>query len=70
VVWRSCQRIARQARRQGLDGLLVPSAALTGETNLVVFGTAIYKVAEGSSSVRFPPRLMRRLERHVRKRRS
>jgi hypothetical protein len=27
-------------------------------------------VAEGSSSVRFPPRLMRRLERHVRKRRS
>ena len=63
--WGPCLRVARRARRQGLDGLLVPSAALAGETNLVVFGTALHKVIEGSSSVRSAPRSMRGVDRVV-----
>jgi hypothetical protein len=32
-----CHRLAEEARRQGYTGLLVPSGAVSGESNLIVY---------------------------------
>jgi RES domain-containing protein len=53
--WSRCQQVADDARAAGFDGLLAPSAALAGETTLVVFAHAMHKVDAEHSRVQRPP---------------
>ena len=39
--WAACQAMAERARADGVAGLIVPSAALPGTRNLVLFGPRI-----------------------------
>lgn len=57
--WTTCQRLASLARAAGLDGILAPSAALPGQTNLVVFASALAKLTAGSSRITHPPVALR-----------
>jgi RES domain-containing protein len=52
---KECQDLGARARAAGFDGLLVPSAALAGATNLVVFAHALHKVHVEASEVVAPP---------------
>ena len=50
-----CQQIASAARAAGFDGILAPSAAIRGESTLVVFWPAMAKVREEHSRIQRPP---------------
>jgi hypothetical protein len=55
-----CQELAEQAQSAGFEGILAPSAALSGEVTLAVFGAAISKITvELDRGVRrAPPRMI------------
>lgn len=50
-----CQEIAKAARDSGFDAILAPSAAVRGESTLVIFPRGMAKVEEENSRVRRPP---------------
>ena len=56
-----CQELGEAARAAGFEGILAPSAALTGETILVVFPSSIAKVTEEHSRVQRAPARLRAL---------
>jgi RES domain-containing protein len=64
-----CQDIADADRSAGLDGILAPSAALSGEATLVVFPAAIDRVVEEHSRIQRPPRTLLRWLPQVRRQR-
>ncbi|GIU84517.1 MAG: hypothetical protein KatS3mg008_1292 [Acidimicrobiales bacterium] len=39
--WKPCQDLARRLREEGVPGLVVPSAALPGTRNIVLFGPRV-----------------------------
>jgi RES domain-containing protein len=51
----ACQALGRAAREAGFEGMLAPSAALRGDTTLVVFDRALTRVTEIQSDVTPPP---------------
>lgn len=53
--WAPCQKISIQAHSVGFEGILAPSAALAGETTLVVFPEGIGKLDAEHSRVQRPP---------------
>jgi RES domain-containing protein len=61
-----CQRLGEAARAAGFEGMLAPSAALPGETILVVFPAAIVKVTEERARVQRPPARLRALVSRIR----
>ena len=53
---RSAQALSAKALALGAEGMIVPSAALTGHWNLVVFPSAFAKLAvEGATTTRPRP---------------
>lgn len=50
-----CRQLAAEARQAGFDGVLAPSGALSGETTLVVFSSAMSKVSAEHSRIQRPP---------------
>jgi RES domain-containing protein len=62
-----CQALGDAARTAGFEGILAPSAALTGEIILVVFAGAIAKVTEEHSRVQRAPAGLRALVPRVRR---
>ena len=60
-----CQAIADQARAGGFEGILSPSAALSGAIDVVVFKVGIPKVTEERSRVQRPPRSMKKHLRRI-----
>jgi RES domain-containing protein len=50
----ACQELAREARRLGADGIVVPSAARDRAWNLVVFPSGLGAVRPAGSRVRSP----------------
>ena len=62
-----CQKVAREARAAGLEGILAPSAALRAETTLVVFDRALKKIAERDARIETPPERMRAVRRRIRR---
>ncbi len=61
-----CQSIANRACAAAYDGILAPSAALKGQTTLVVFASAVKKISEVSSHVRHAPPRMSKFSDRVR----
>lgn len=61
-----CQAIADAARAAGLAGILAPSAAMSGEATLVVFGPGMRRVHEVNSRVQRPPKTLRRVLERIR----
>lgn len=56
-----CQSLSAAARRAGFAGPLAPSAAVTGESTLVVFGAGMRRVTEVHSRIQVPPKSLRRV---------
>lgn len=56
-----CQSLSEAARRAGFAGILAPSAAVTGESTLVVFRAGMRRVAEVHSRIQVPPKRLQRL---------
>jgi RES domain-containing protein len=63
----ACQALGRAARAAGFEGILAPSAALSGENTLAVFDRALKKVTELRSEVEAPPVGLRVVRRRVRR---
>ncbi len=61
-----CQEIAEYARQFHFEGILAPSAALSGELTLAVFSSAMRKLKAGGSRIGPPPTRMRGLLRRIR----
>lgn len=56
-----CQALSDAARRAGFAGIVAPSAAVTGETTLVVFHAGMRRVTEVHSRIQVPPKRLQRL---------
>lgn len=64
-----CQLLGDAAREGGFEGILAPSAALPGESTLVIFRRGMKRVSEEHSRIQRPPRSLLPLLRRVRRRR-
>jgi RES domain-containing protein len=62
-----CQALGDAAREAGLEGILAPSAALAGESILVVFPSAIARLTEEQSRVQHAPARLRALVSRIRR---
>jgi RES domain-containing protein len=62
-----CQALGDAARDAGFEGILAPSAALAGESILVVFPLAIARLTEEHSRVRRAPARLRALVSRIRR---
>jgi RES domain-containing protein len=62
-----CQALGDAARAAGFEGMLAPSAALAGETTLVVFPSGMARLTEDHSRVQRPPARLRALVSRIRR---
>jgi RES domain-containing protein len=62
-----CQALGEATRAAGLEGVLAPSAALTGEVILVVFPCGASKLTEEHSRVQRAPARLRALVSRIRR---
>jgi RES domain-containing protein len=62
-----CQALGEAARAAGFEGVLAPSAALAGETILVVFPSGTPKLTEEQSRVQRAPARLRALVSRIRR---